>query len=151
MSQSLPMTMTRTIQRAAEETGLSADTLRYYERIGILPGIGRSQSGHRRFTDDDMGWDQARPVPAGDRHAAGGPPPLRRARPLLGEHTVAERLELLEAHKARILSELGELSIALELLDRKISGYATLAATRLSLTPPHHRPAPRRVRPRTAG
>jgi DNA-binding transcriptional MerR regulator len=143
------MTMSRTIQRAAAETGLSTDTLRYYERIGILPNIGRSQSGHRRFTDDDMGWIKlvqclrATGMPLEDLHRYAD---LVQA----GEHTAAERLEILEAHKARILSELGELSIALELVDRKISGYATLAAS-LSLTPPDHRPAPRKVRPRTAG
>ena len=92
------MTDTRTIQRAAEETGLTADTLRYYERIGILPGIGRSQSGHRRFTDDDMGWIKlvqclrATGMPLEDLH---------RYAELVqeGEHTAAERLSLLEAHK----------------------------------------------------
>src|SRR3954452_14987320 len=50
------MTMVRSIQRAAAETRLSTDKLRYYERIGTLPNIGRSETGHRRFTDDDMGW-----------------------------------------------------------------------------------------------
>ena len=50
------MTMTRSIQGAATETGLSADTLRYYERIGVLPGIARTSSGHRRFSEGDIGW-----------------------------------------------------------------------------------------------
>ena len=67
-----------------------------------------------------------------------------------GEHTAEERLSLLEAHKARILSEMGELSIALELVERKISGYTALVAKGFDLTPPDHRPAPRRVRPRIA-
>jgi DNA-binding transcriptional MerR regulator len=98
------MTMTRTIQRAAQETGLSADTLRYYERIGILPGIGRSESGHRRFTDDDMGWIKlvqclrATGMPLEDLHRYAE---LVQA----GEHTAAERLAILEAHKDRIESE----------------------------------------------
>src|SRR6476469_3987324 len=119
------MDMTRTIQRAAEETGLSADTLRYYERIGILPGIGRSESGHRRFTDDDMGWIKlvqclrATGLPLEDLHRYAE---LVQA----GEHTASERLAILEAHKARIGSEMGELSIALERVDRKISGYNAL-------------------------
>jgi DNA-binding transcriptional MerR regulator len=143
------MTMSRTIQRAAAETGLSTDTLRYYERIGILPNIGRSQSGHRRFTDDDMGWIKlvqclrATGMPLEDLHRYAD---LVQA----GEQTAAERLEILEAHKARILSEMDELSIALELVDRKISGYATLVAN-LELELPEHRPAARRVRLRTAG
>src|SRR3954454_22328106 len=107
------MTMIRSIQRAAAETGLSADTLRYYERIGILPGIGRSQSGHRRFTDDDMGWIKlvqclrATGMPLDDLH---------RYAELVqeGDDTAAERLELLLAHKARIDAEMAELSIAME-------------------------------------
>jgi len=48
------MTMTRTIQGASAETGVSRDILRYYEKIGILPGIARSKSGHRRFSEGDM-------------------------------------------------------------------------------------------------
>src|SRR5262245_9796114 len=143
------MTMTRTIQRAAAETGLSTDTLRYYERIGILPGIGRSESGHRRFTDDDMGWIKlvqclrATGMPLEDLH---------RYAELVqeGEHTAAERLALLETHKARIQSEMGELAIALELVDRKIDGYTALVA-RGDLEPPDHVPATRKVHPRTAG
>jgi DNA-binding transcriptional MerR regulator len=143
------MTMTRTIQRAAAETGLSADTLRYYERIGILPGIGRSESGHRRFTDDDMGWIKlvqclrATGMPLDDLH---------RYAELVqeGEHTAAERLSLLEAHKCRIETELAELMVALDLVDMKIAGYAQLVAKGVDIHPPDHRPTPRRVHPRTA-
>src|SRR3954452_15049867 len=139
------MTMVRSIQRAAAETGLSTDTLRYYERIGILPNIGRSESGHRRFTDDDMGWIRlvqclrATGMPLEDLH---------RYAELVqdGEHTAAERLPILEAHRARILAEMHELSTALDVVDRKISGYSTLVADH-ALVPPEHRPAPRRVRP----
>ncbi len=141
--------MTRTIQRAAAETGLSADTLRYYERIGILPGIGRSDSGHRRFTDDDMGWIKlvqclrATGMPLEDLH---------RYAELVqeGEHTAAERLSLLEAHKDRIEAELTELRVALDLVDRKIAGYTELVAKGFDLQPPDHRPTPRRVHPRNA-
>ena len=143
------MTMTRTIQRAAAETGLTADTLRYYERIGILPGIGRSESGHRRFTDDDMGWIKlvqclrATGMPLEDLH---------RYAELVqqGEDTAAERLDILETHKARIQSEMGELAIALDLVDAKIDGYHALVA-RGDLVPPDRRPMSRKVRPRTAG
>jgi DNA-binding transcriptional MerR regulator len=143
------MTMTRTIQRAAAETGLSADTLRYYERIGILPGISRSESGHRRFSDDDMGWIKlvqclrATGMPLEDLHHYA-------ELVQVGDQTAAERLGLLEDHRRRILADLEELSIALELVDRKISGYAELVA-RTDLEPPDHRSSPRKVRPRSAG
>ena len=142
------MTMTRTIQRAAAETGLSADTLRYYERIGILPGIGRSSSGHRRFTDDDMGWIKlvqclrATGMPLEDLH---------RYAELVqqGDGTAEERLRLLEDHRCRIETELSELMVALDLVGRKIAGYSPLVAKGFDLTPPDHRPAPRRVHPRS--
>ena len=45
-----------TIQEVAKRTGLSIDTLRYYERIGLLEPIERSQSGHRRYTQQDLDW-----------------------------------------------------------------------------------------------
>ncbi len=50
------MTKKFTIQEAAEKTGLTAYTLRYYEAIGILPGIQRNGSGHRFYETQDLGW-----------------------------------------------------------------------------------------------
>jgi len=144
------MTMTRTIQRASAETGVSRDTLRYYERIGILPGIGRSKSGHRQFSDDDMGWIKlvqclrATGMPIEDLHQYAE---LMQQ----GDATAAERLRILEDHRRRIQGDMQELAIALELVERKISGYDEVLARGLTVDPPDHRPAPRRVRVRTAG
>ena len=141
------MTMTRTIQRAAAETGVSRDTLRYYEKIGILPGIGRSESGHRRFTDDDMGWIKlvqclrATGMPIEDLHAYA-------ELVQQGDATAAQRLRLLENHRRRIHDEMQELTPALELVERKIAGYGELVA-RNDLEPPDHRPATRKVRVRS--
>src|SRR5260370_3447845 len=45
-----------TIQQVARQTGLSIDTLRYYERIGLLEPVGRAQNGHRRYTQHDLAW-----------------------------------------------------------------------------------------------
>ena len=42
--------------QAAEQSGFSLDTLRYYERIGLLDDIGRAPSGHRRFREEDLEW-----------------------------------------------------------------------------------------------
>ena len=38
------------------QTGLSAYTIRYYEKLGLLPGIQRNASGHRAFTTQDLEW-----------------------------------------------------------------------------------------------
>ena len=48
---------TYSIAEAAERLGLTTDTLRYYERDGLLVETpGRAPSGHRRYTDNDLGW-----------------------------------------------------------------------------------------------
>src|SRR5260221_10038843 len=44
------------IQQAAAVTGLSAHTLRYYERVGLLDSVGRAESGHRPYTATGLGW-----------------------------------------------------------------------------------------------
>jgi NADP-dependent 3-hydroxy acid dehydrogenase YdfG/DNA-binding transcriptional MerR regulator len=45
-----------TIQQVAELTGLSIDTLRYYERIGLIEPVHRASSGHRRYRQEDLDW-----------------------------------------------------------------------------------------------
>ncbi len=143
------MTMTRTIQDASAETGVSRDTLRYYEKVGILPGIARSQSGHRRFSDDDMGWIRlvqclrATGMPIEDLHSYAE---LAQQ----GDATAAERLRLLQNHKRRIQDDMRELATALELVEHKIAGYDEVLARGLNVDPPIHRPAPRKVRVRAA-
>jgi len=45
-----------TIAEVSEEYDLSADTLRYYERVGLIPRVNRSQSGIRNYTEEDCNW-----------------------------------------------------------------------------------------------
>lgn len=139
------MTESRTIQDASAETGVSRDTLRYYERIGILPGIARSRSGHRRFSDNDMSWIKlvqclrATGMPIEDLHAYAE---LAQQ----GDSTAPERLRILEEHRRRIKGDMAELTSALELVERKIKGYDELLARGLTHAPPVRKPAPRQVR-----
>src|SRR5512141_2608475 len=120
------MSTALTIQRAADETGLSADTLRYYERIGILPGIARSESGHRRFSEGDLGWIR---LVQCLRATGMSIEDLHRYAELMqqGDSTAPERLRLLEDHRRRIKDEMRELETALALVERKIAGYAEIA------------------------
>jgi DNA-binding transcriptional MerR regulator len=143
------MTMTRSIQGAAAETGLSADTLRYYEKIGVLPGISRTSSGHRRFSEGDIGWIK---LVQCLRATGMSIEELHRYATLMqdGDSTAEERLQLLEEHRARIKHDLQELETALELVERKIAGYDSLLRRGLTAEPPDHRPAPRKVRVRAA-
>ena len=45
-----------TIKEASQLTGVSADTLRYYERIGLIPTVPRSESGIRNYDETSIGW-----------------------------------------------------------------------------------------------
>ena len=45
-----------TIKQVCEQYGLTADTLRYYEKIGVIPPVHRSASGIRNYTPEDIGW-----------------------------------------------------------------------------------------------
>ena len=45
-----------TIAEVAERTGLTRHALRYYERDGLMLGVGRADSGHRRYSERDLGW-----------------------------------------------------------------------------------------------
>lgn len=45
-----------TIAEVSKKVNLSADTLRYYERIGLIPEVSRTESGIRNYTEEDLGW-----------------------------------------------------------------------------------------------
>lgn len=46
------------IAEVSKKYGLTADTLRYYERIGLLPTVNRNSSGYRDYTQEDCRWVQ---------------------------------------------------------------------------------------------
>jgi len=108
--------------QAAEQSGFSLDTLRYYERIGLLDGIDRAPSGHRRFGDDDLEWlgvlrclrDTGMPIAQMRRYAE-----LARA----GQATLAERLDLLTEHDAQVQERIALLQAQHKHLREKIDWY----------------------------
>ncbi|WP_219468434.1 MerR family transcriptional regulator [Nonomuraea rhizosphaerae] len=111
-----------TIQEAARRSGLSAHTLRYYERIGLIHSVGRDGSGHRDYVETDIRWlafltklrSTGMPIADMCRYAE-----LRR----MGEHTFAERQALLERHRERVRARIAELTEDLQVLDHKIATY----------------------------
>ncbi|MER7735811.1 MerR family transcriptional regulator [Streptomyces erythrochromogenes] len=123
-SHSLSLTQTRyTISEVEARTGLSQHTLRWYERIGLMPHVDRSHSGQRRFTDKDLDWLGF----VGKLRATGmSVADMVRYAELVreGEHTVAERRELLERTRREVRARIGELTDALAVLDYKIDMYA---------------------------
>ena len=112
-----------TIGRAAELTGLTADTLRYYERDGLmLEPVGRSSTGHRLYSESDLDW-----VRLVTRLRSTGMP-IREVRQYAGlvrsgTGNEAERLELLLAHRKAVLQQLDEVQGHLAAIDYKIALY----------------------------
>ena len=112
---------TFTIAEVAERTGVSAHTLRYYERVGLLD-VGRQASGHRRFT----GHDVDRVVFIGRLRATAMPiREIQRYFGLVaaGPATEDQRLALLQAHRATVRGRLRELEAALGAIEHKIARY----------------------------
>jgi DNA-binding transcriptional MerR regulator len=110
------------ISDVAEELGVSNHTLRYYERAGLLLGVDRNGSGHRRYSAEDVSW-----LLMVTRLRATGMPirMIRRYAELVrsGEGNEAERLAILEAHRAEVVAKRDELARNLEAIDYKIGLY----------------------------
>ena len=115
--------MSLTIAEAAARTGLTAHTLRYYERDGLmLASVDRAVSGHRRYSDRDLTW-----IEMITRLRSTGMPirDVRRYADLVraGDGNEAERLELLKAHRERVEAQLAEVTAHLRAIDHKIGIY----------------------------
>jgi DNA-binding transcriptional MerR regulator len=112
-----------TIAEVAERTGLSRHTLRYYERDGLMLGVDRAGSGHRRYSEHDLGW-----IELITKLRATGMPirEVRRYAELVraGDGNEGERLVLLRAHRERVRAQLDAMAGYLNAIDTKISYYA---------------------------
>jgi DNA-binding transcriptional MerR regulator len=112
-----------TITEVAERTGLTRHTLRYYERDGLMLSVGRSGSGHRRYSERDLGW-----IELITKLRATGMPirEVRRYAELVraDDGNEDERLALLRAHRKRVLAQLDTMAAHLDAIDMKISYYA---------------------------
>ncbi|GGW30338.1 hypothetical protein GCM10010320_06780 [Streptomyces caelestis] len=112
-----------TISEVVALTGLTAHTLRWYERIGLMPHIDRSHTGQRRYTNRDLDWLDL----VGKLRLTGMPvADMVRYAELVreGDHTYGERFELLQTTREDVLARIDELRGTLAVLDRKISFYA---------------------------
>lgn len=106
----------------ARAAGLGIDTIRYYEKIGLMPRVGRDGAGHRDYDAGDLRWAEfvtrlrttGMPIRDMVRYAR-----LRAE----GDGTSAARAELLEAHRARLRTHIAELTDCLAVIDGKIADY----------------------------
>lgn len=126
-----------TIQQVAKQTGLSIDTLRYYERIGLLEPIGRAQNSHRRYTQQDLDWidlliqlrNTGMPRAQMVRFAQ-----LRRQ----GSATLTERRVMLEQHQHALEQHMQELEQYMAALQHKIARLKEREAQRDAASHPAH-------------
>ncbi|MCX5081494.1 MerR family transcriptional regulator [Streptomyces sp. NPDC056121] len=112
-----------TISEVVAFTGLTAHTLRWYERIGLMPHVDRSHTGQRRYSNRDLDWLAF----VGKLRLTGMPVAhmVRYAELVrVGEDTFEERRELLESTRRDVLSRIAELQDTLSVLDFKIDFYA---------------------------
>lgn len=132
-----------TITEVAKRTGLSAYTLRYYERIGLISSVARAPGGQRRYAASDMDWldfllrlrTTGMPIQGMQAFAR-----LRSE----GNATAGARREMLEAHRAAVFAQVRALQQAEKVLQAKIAHYRQIEQT-LSKAPPlvegtHHDP-----------
>lgn len=110
-----------TIAGVAEVTGVTAHTLRYYERIGLID-VARDSSGHRIYDEDAI----ARVMFVTRLRSSGMPiRTITRYVELVkaGPHTEPERLALMQAHRETIIQRLAEMRTALAITEYKINTY----------------------------
>jgi DNA-binding transcriptional MerR regulator len=139
------------IREFAEQTGLTAHTLRYYERAGLMGDVGRDENGHRVYGPHDLQWvaflhhlrETGMSIREMERYCA-----LRAQ----GDATMAARLALLERHTEQLARHLREQHDHLARLRETVMVYqaklrANPALARKDATaspPPAADPAPRR-------
>lgn len=121
------MTTTFTPAQAAERTGLTLDTLRYYEREGLVGPVGRSPGGHRTYTEDDLFWVG---LVTCLRDAGLGIADLREFTALLrSSGPGVDRVEFLVRHRAELERRAQSIRTAVTVLDEKIAYYAAGSGT----------------------
>lgn len=110
------------ISEVSEKCKLPADTLRYYERVGLIPSVQRNQSGHRDYNELDL----RRVAFIKCMRSAGIPiETLTEYIALVqqGDQTIDARKTILIEQRERLANQMAEMQETLDLLDYKISVY----------------------------
>ncbi len=120
--------MEMTVKDVCEEFGITADTLRYYERVGAIPKVARTKGGIREYDAEALGWVRNAVCL---RKAGVSVEAIAEYVRLfeMGDGTLKDRLELLIGERNGLKAQLDELTAAVELLDWKISRYREAVKT----------------------
>ncbi|MCT2586163.1 MerR family transcriptional regulator [Actinophytocola gossypii] len=114
--------MTYAIAEAAHRSGLSIDTLRYYERIKLIDPPARDSGGRRAYSDEDLAWlgfltklrTTGMPIRMMREYAK-----LRHQ----GMASAGRRKQILVEQRAEVLDRIAELNACLDVLNHKIANY----------------------------
>ena len=117
-----------TIKEVSQKYNISQDTLRYYERVGMIPKVTRTASGIRDYQESDLSWVElvicmrsaGRPVEALIEYVE-----LYQQ----GDQTFSARLELLQEQRRNLEEQQKQLEAAISKLDYKISRYEVAVKT----------------------
>lgn len=111
------------IAEASEVTGLPADTIRFYEREGILDRIARGADGHRSFGPKDLRW-----LKTFERLRSTGMPlnEMKQYADLVrqGDVSLSARREMFEQHRLRLNEQQAKIEACRALIDDKIAIYS---------------------------
>lgn len=111
-----------TIAQVSKKFNISPDTLRYYERIGLLPPIPRTKSGIRNYNEDSCGWIELMKCmrAAGVQIEA-----LIKYVALFrkGDETLDARRALLAEQRDQLMARMADMQTSLEKLNHKIDLY----------------------------
>ena len=118
-----------TIAEVSKKVNLSADTLRYYEKIGLIPEVNRTESGIRNYTEEDLGWIEFSKCM---RNAGMSIEALIEYIKLYkkGDVTLEARKQLLISQKDVIKERLEEIQNTFDRINYKIKNYEKLLVER---------------------
>lgn len=120
--------MGMTIKEVSEKYDIPAETLRYYERVGVIPPVTRTPGGIRDFSGEDISWvEHARCMRSAGLPVEALIEYLRLYRE--GDSTFQARLDLLSQQRELLLEQRKKLNETIAKLDYKISRYETAVKT----------------------
>ena len=117
-----------TIKEVSEKFGISHDTLRYYERVGMIPHVTRTAGGIRNYQESDIGWVEM----ALCMRSAGLPIEAMIEYVRLfqeGDETIPARLQLLLDQREALIEQQAQIDSTLKRLNYKISRYERAVET----------------------
>lgn len=110
------------ITEVAEKIQLSTYTLRYYDKVGLLPFVERNKLGNRDFKEKDLEWLKL------IRCLKNSDMPIKKIKEVIklcleGDDTLNTRKEILINHRKEVVNKITELNKSLEKIDNKINYY----------------------------